>query len=79
MFSTVVRFVTVTVTATVLASALTACGTGATLGKIRPQGTTAATKKDCAACKKMCDVGGSNEGNTDAVSACKKDCEKSCQ
>lgn len=60
---------------------LTACGTGASLGKIRSGATNSSSgsKSDCAACKKMCEVGGSAENNESGVEACKKDCDKSCK
>jgi hypothetical protein len=76
------RLATHLAAAVVTCLALTACGTGASLGKIRTgTGTSSAeaSKKDCAACKKMCEVGGSAEDNEGAVAKCKADCDKSCK
>jgi hypothetical protein len=39
----------------------------------------AASKKDCAACEKMCAVAGDAEKNPAGVEACKDDCKKTCQ
>lgn len=63
-----------------LAATLSGC---AKLGQIRlasPSSSEArATKKDCAACEKMCAVAGDAEDNADAVAECKADCRKSCR
>lgn len=39
----------------------------------------AASKKDCAACEKMCAVAGDAENKPEAVEACKDDCKKNCR
>jgi hypothetical protein len=38
-----------------------------------------ASKKDCAACEKMCAVAGDAEKKPKAVEACQDDCKKSCR
>lgn len=73
------RALSLALAATVLASLL---GCGVSLGRLRTKGTkgaaAASTKKDCAACEKMCAVAGDAEKNPEAVDACKADCRKSC-
>lgn len=54
-------------------------GCGMNIGRLRTSGAKAsASKKDCAACEKMCAVAGDAEKNPDAVESCKADCHKSC-
>lgn len=50
------------------------------LGRLRGASAgAAASKKDCAACEKMCAVAGDAEKKPQAVEACKADCQKTCQ
>ena len=50
------------------------------LGRLRgASSAAAASKKDCAACEKMCAVAGDAEKKPEAVTACKDDCQKNCQ
>jgi hypothetical protein len=35
--------------------------------------------KDCASCKRMCEVAGDARNNPDAVAQCKSDCDKKCK
>jgi hypothetical protein len=62
---------------------VSACGAGASLGKIntplsQTSAKSAANKKDCAACEKMCKVAGDSEKNKGGVDDCVKDCKKDC-
>ena len=58
--------------------ALAGCGMNANKIRSELNGAAAPTKKDCAACEKMCAVAGDAEKNPDAVAKCKTDCKKSC-
>lgn len=35
-------------------------------------------QKNCASCKRMCEVAGDAQNNAEGVAACKADCDKKC-